>query len=519
MRKNVENYHWKEQITQILLITLLVLCFVLNDSAFHPNTFNSDEGTFNNQIDEIPVSCQTWGQHPVFNKKNIPLLQSPSSSLYEAVSHSTSRYSVHSPFSINGNTDLSTQAANQGWPGTGTVEDPIIITGYEIRANPEVSRVLFQIENTNLYFRLSMNSFYGLGKEQGYLAIRFVNVSHSMIENNQVYNCTDGIFLHNSPQNTISNNTIENGKYGIFLNNCTHSTLLDNIVKSSEDSGIALLSSTYNTLSNNIIVSDNSTGITRYGIILQSTVNNTILNNSISNNQYGIIIDQSDNNTISRNSITNHDYRGLCFWSGSSNNQVYQNDFIENSLDESYQAVDGGLNNIFSHNYWNEWKSTSPYQIFGGGYDHHPQAIPFFPNAHYLLRPTITNPQGKETLISNTTIQWTSTKDSWNHSVTYSVYYSIWHHLFRNWTVLGSGLKTTTFSWDTRTVENKNYLVMVIAICTDGITTADISTRFVIENSFATENPFLIPSFDWYTVFLAFCVLLIVISSRKVKAR
>ncbi|MFX0065777.1 MAG: hypothetical protein ACFFC7_26690 [Candidatus Hermodarchaeota archaeon] len=62
----------------------------------------------------------------------------------------------HNPISINGNADFLSQAANEGWNGTGTSVDPIIITGYNISNE---SGCLLEIKNTNLHFNVTNNFF------------------------------------------------------------------------------------------------------------------------------------------------------------------------------------------------------------------------------------------------------------------------------------------------------------------------------------------------------------------------
>ncbi|MHB1261239.1 MAG: NosD domain-containing protein [Thermoplasmatota archaeon] len=61
-----------------------------------------------------------------------------------------SAYVAHAAIEINGNADLRAQAALNGWPGTGSVANPIIISGYDIQASWEpaihVSGVTLAVE-------------------------------------------------------------------------------------------------------------------------------------------------------------------------------------------------------------------------------------------------------------------------------------------------------------------------------------------------------------------------------------
>jgi len=66
------------------------------------------------------------------------------------------------------------------------------------------------------------------------------------------------------------------------------------------------------------------------GIFLGSTTNSTIINNKLSNNVYGTNLDTSFNNTISGNIITNN-RNGIGLRYGSSNNTIYGNEITANS--------------------------------------------------------------------------------------------------------------------------------------------------------------------------------------------
>ncbi|MFX0067321.1 MAG: hypothetical protein ACFFC7_34795, partial [Candidatus Hermodarchaeota archaeon] len=70
-----------------------------------------------------------------------------SSLLTSLPSRSAVEYQEHTPISINGNADFLNQASGEGWNGTGTAVDPIIIAHYNIT---NASRPLLEIKNTDL---------------------------------------------------------------------------------------------------------------------------------------------------------------------------------------------------------------------------------------------------------------------------------------------------------------------------------------------------------------------------------
>ncbi|MFX0092203.1 MAG: LamG-like jellyroll fold domain-containing protein, partial [Candidatus Hodarchaeota archaeon] len=103
---------------------------------------------------------------------------------------------------------------------------------------------------------------------------------------------------------------------------------------------------------------------------------------------------------------------------------------------------------------------------------------------HTLPAPTISYPNGGETLDGAVPIQWTSAVDTctWNHSVSYNLYYS--PNNGATWSLLAFNLSGNNYPWNTSTVLNgEYYLIRVVATCLEGITSSDIS-----DSSFAVYN-------------------------------
>ncbi|MHA2227085.1 MAG: right-handed parallel beta-helix repeat-containing protein [Candidatus Hodarchaeales archaeon] len=96
--------------------------------------------------------------------------------------------------------------------------------------------------------------------------------------------------------------------------------------------------------------------------------------------------------------------------------------------------------------------------------------------------PTIISPNGGETLNETITIEWTASLDSFDHSITYTIYSSADNGA--TWTQVATGLTTTSYVWDTTTVPNGfSYLIKVVATCSEGITSEDLSDElFTIQN-------------------------------------
>jgi hypothetical protein len=101
---------------------------------------------------------------------------------------------------------------------------------------------------------------------------------------------------------------------------------------------------------------------------------------------------------------------------------------------------------------------------------------------HTLAVPTVSYPNGGETVSGVIALSWDTASDSFSHPVTYGVYYSADGGV--SWSVITTGLDITSFDWDTTTVANgTNYQVKVNATCPGGLLMEDISDgSFTIDN-------------------------------------
>ncbi|MFX1344139.1 MAG: nitrous oxide reductase family maturation protein NosD [Promethearchaeota archaeon] len=184
-----------------------------------------------------------------------------------------------------------------------------------------------------------------------------------------------------SDNNTIKGNIVNNNDFGIYLRSDYDSGIKDNIIQNNcvngnRRDGIRIYSSgeddscTNNVLLNNVINNNGYTAIhlTSNGIIDDNEIkrniiknndggislihassaygsckNNIILGNFINNcTENGIKLGQfTENNNISGNNITDHDLYGLLIESNSNSNVIYNNTFIENTIN----ALDSGIGN------------------------------------------------------------------------------------------------------------------------------------------------------------------------------
>ena len=123
-------------------------------------------------------------------------------------------------------------------------------------------------------------------------------------------------------------------------------------------------------------------------------------------------------------------------------------------------------------------------------------------------KPTIIIPNGGETLQGTVTLKWEESFDSFDHIITYTVYYS--SDIGATWILLTSNISSTSYGWDTSTVSNGlSYLIKVVATCSEGKTGEDIS-----DNMFAIQNPEKTKS-----IISAFTFLLTLVACISVKRR
>jgi parallel beta-helix repeat protein len=291
------------------------------------------------------------------------------------------------------------------------------ITNNTIKQNGYGLHLLYSSNNNISNNSLVNNSFYGIyadnsqnnvlnnntiqGNPYAGVALYFTANNNTFTGNNLTGNGF-GIYSYGSNGNTIQNSNLSNNTYyGVYLDNSAQNVIKNDTINGNPYTGIALYrGSNTNTIKNNTftgngfgiyidgsnggssdpagdISGNNITGNLFYGIYMYNSSNMKIMNNTVKNNPYaGIAIyGGSSNNTLSYNTLQNNQF-GL-YMDSSSNNSVYKNDFVSNTV----QAYDNGTNNWdngTTGNYWSDWTTTSSRAINGGSnVDHHPSLTQF----------------------------------------------------------------------------------------------------------------------------------------------
>ncbi len=191
---------------------------------------------------------------------------------------------------------------------------------------------------------------------------------------------------------TISNNQMYNGQNnnrGISLwNHCEKSVIFNNTIDGFTGVGINI----DGVGTNNIEIKNNQISNTYRGIYIWTGANHILVdNNEISNCECGIRISSNitHNNTITNNTLTENGV-GLAFDDPKDNN-IYHNVFVGNT----YQANNSGVNNLWDDgypsggNYWSDYHGSDsngdgigdiPYSNIGGSVwvqDNYPLMEPF----------------------------------------------------------------------------------------------------------------------------------------------
>ncbi|MFX1284050.1 MAG: right-handed parallel beta-helix repeat-containing protein [Promethearchaeota archaeon] len=356
--------------------------------------------------------------------------------------------------------------------------------------------------------RIFNNSQDGIGLE---------NSGHNIIELNDIYG--NGAKYGGAPQSisdiSYSIQRIAGGGNGIFLDPSNYNTISNNEIHNNSGDGIRIENSSYNLIWGNIIYNNGGTnggsprGISdiRFsfqrvagggnGIFLDPCYYHEISNNTIFNNRNnGIYLFESYDISIYANIVFYNGLYGIFIDTGSLENTVSWNDFIGNNLEGTSQAYYES-SNTFIYNYWDEWTSPdvepkdgyvdNPYPIDGelDNYDPYPAASPQNSRTldiHFISRPRIYYPNGGETVDGTITVEWSKAIDSWDHSLSYTLYYSANGGDTWNW--IAEGLSTLRHDWNTEEVsDGSNYLIKIVAICDKGLEVEDVSdASFTIQN-------------------------------------
>ena len=324
--------------------------FIFNNQG---NTQAYDDGTNNLWYDSSANEGNYWSDYSGSGSYSINGLAN-AYDLYPSYA-TIDDHVYHRPIYIHSNSDF----VAQGFPGSGTVDDPYLIEWLYIIGLSGDNNLIY-IEGTTAYFCIKNNLIDG--SSVTFSGISLNNAIHGTIINNTVYNNNGdgirlepsannnlivnntaynnnwkGIRLHTASNNIVVNNTVyNNGEDGIWIGNTSNNnTIIGNIVRDNPNGIVITLddptypASEYNIIDSNIVFNNRWPGIR-----LSKSKNATVSNNIVRDNgENGISLnDQSVNNLISNNIVNNNGGNGIALGDQSVNNLIYNNRIYTNNV-------------------------------------------------------------------------------------------------------------------------------------------------------------------------------------------
>lgn len=262
-----------------------------------------------------------------------------------------------SPIFIDG-TAIGDDAHNWTWAklqpwcsGEGTFAQPYIIESVTI--NGQNISIPLNITNSDQYVEIRNCTFLNCTPATGAAGIKLVNVT-----NVKIFNCSisfnmrnPGIYVESSSNITASNVTIIENDSGIRFKNCSSSTISNNTLLNNRYYGISLGNNCSFCMISNNNISALLYAADSYGILLASTNNTVVLDNTFNYGDTGINIGSSNHLIISHNKIDNVDRWGI-YIAGKNYNNTFSDNRITNCLTgmEFYTSSDNNYQN-FQQNY------------------------------------------------------------------------------------------------------------------------------------------------------------------------
>lgn len=240
-------------------------------------------------------------------------------------------------------------------------------------------------------------------------AITLSESSHNQIIGNEITRSGIGITLRLASNNIIEDNTIfSNGQGVLFYDRCDYNHIIKNRISDNSDSGLWVEGTIPGTSDHISIIGNDFISNKRWGILLRSSTNSTIIGNNITQNKWGIELsgDASRDSLIVENNIGyNEDgIRFHCQFSG----EIYHNNFLYNSR-QALRSKITGVPFIWNFkekgNYWTDYDGEdadsngigdTPYVINEENQDNYPlmfPAIPIIDSPQLVYAPILSMPK------------------------------------------------------------------------------------------------------------------------------
>ena len=193
---------------------------------------------------------------------------------------------------------------------------------------------------------------------------------HMMIENNSIQGHRDGIYLEFVTQSTIKKNRSEkNVRYGLHFMFSPDNSYLSNIFRNN-GAGVAVMYSKNVRMENNVF--EKNWGASAYGILLKDISDSHIENNKFIQNTVAIHMEGSSRIEIENNIFKENGW-ALKVQASCDDNTFHHNNFYGNSFDI---ATNGSMTlNKFYNNYWDKYDGYDMNRDGIGDVPYHPVSM------------------------------------------------------------------------------------------------------------------------------------------------
>jgi parallel beta-helix repeat protein len=236
------------------------------------------------------------------------------------LSNKSAAYTPHDPIMIVNNIDFANEAADEGWQGDGSSDNPYVIEGYEINSSNANG---IEIRNVDKHFIIRDCRMHD-GRENEKHGIYFDDVSTGIIDNVESDNNKFGIYLLGSSHNQVINSSLCNSGNGICVQGSSNITTINCSIYGNGN-GISGLYAQDNQIINSYFY-DNS-----YAIVFHESSNNFIINCTAYNNSLGYSFWESSDNQIIGSCSYNNSY-GIHLVTSSENIHIIDCKIYGNSL-------------------------------------------------------------------------------------------------------------------------------------------------------------------------------------------
>lgn len=187
--------------------------------------------------------------------------------------------------------------------------------------------------------------------------------SHSnTIENNNIADARDGMYIQSCTDNRIRNNTVSNLRYGLHYMNSDGNVFEDNYF-SNNVAGAAIMYSRRIELRRNAFV--HNRGFSSFGILFQDCDDLLVEENFIIDNETGIFMEALRKTTFRRNVIAENDV-ALQIFSSSDKNLFTENNFVANLT--PLRLIGKSSTDMWTENgRGNFWSNYDGYDLDGNG--------------------------------------------------------------------------------------------------------------------------------------------------------